>query len=446
MSVTAPAGFEAAGVACGIKPGGAADLALVAVALGPDGRRRAVPAAATFTANRAPAAPVQVSREHLAASGGRAAAVVLNSGNANAATGSQGRKDALSAAGEVARELAVSPQEVLVCSTGLIGIPMPAGVVEAGVALLVAGLAGDQEGAGRAARAIMTTDTRPKEVVVPGAGGAWHVGGMAKGAAMLAPDMATMLAVLTTDAEASPEDLASSLREAVSASFNELTVDGSCSTNDTVVVLASGASGRAPARSELASALAEACSDLASQMAADAEGGTRVARVVVTGAAQSQLFQCSLHGADPYWGRVVAELGAAGVEMDPDRVSVAYGGVVVCAGGVAVGHDAGAVAAHMSGPRVEVAADLGLGPGRAAVLTTDLSPGYIAENMRPSPGSAAGGARSWWSSTAAPPWRGRRPAWVGRGARRTWAFSPGTWCSWPRWACSRWSCTAAAPR
>ncbi|MGH9267834.1 MAG: bifunctional ornithine acetyltransferase/N-acetylglutamate synthase, partial [Acidimicrobiales bacterium] len=214
----------------------------------------------------------------------------------------------------------------------------------------------------------------------------------AKGAAMQAPQLATMLAVLTTDAAASPEVLAAALEEAVAGSFNALTVDGCTSTNDTVVVLASGRAGP-PAPGQLEGALAEACADLAAQMAADAEGATLVARLTVRGArspadarqaarkvAQSALVKCSLFGRDPYWGRVVSELGSSGAAFDPDRVSVAYGGTVVCRGGVAAGHDANKVRAHLRTATIELTADLGLGPYEATVLATDLGPGYIDEN------------------------------------------------------------------
>ncbi|MGH9075383.1 MAG: bifunctional glutamate N-acetyltransferase/amino-acid acetyltransferase ArgJ, partial [Acidimicrobiales bacterium] len=352
---------------------------------------------ATFTSNRAAAAPVVVSRGHLRATGGRAAAIVLNSGNANAATGAPGLEHAERTCSLVAAGLGVAAEEVLVASTGLIGIPLPSGAIESGVGPLVAALSRGARAGAAAARAIMTTDSRPKQVRIEGPG--WTVGGIAKGAAMLAPDMATMIAVLTTDAVVIPAELGRALRRAVSRSFNELSVDGCCSTNDTVVVLANGRSGRQAegGPGPFADALSAGCADLAEQMAADAEGRTVVARVTVTGAAsdaeaaratrqvaESQLVQCSLHGADPYWGRVVSELGAAGVAFELDRVSVAYGGVVVCRGGMAARHDPGAVAHHLGGERVEVTADLGLGAGAASILTTDLSPAYIAENMRTS--------------------------------------------------------------
>jgi glutamate N-acetyltransferase/amino-acid N-acetyltransferase len=392
VSVTAAGGFVAAGLACGIKGGGVPDLALVATA-----DHRPVPVAATFTTNRAPAAPVQVSRAHLAATGSGAAAVVLNSGNANAATGAAGRADAERTCGLVAAELGCEPGEVLVCSTGLIGIPLPMAPLRAGVAPLAAALSA--EGGEAAARAILTTDTVSKQCVVEGPG--FTVGGMAKGAAMLAPAMvgppsATMLAVLTTDAAAEPAQLRAALDAAVAASFDAISVDGACSTNDTVVLLASGAAGPVD-DAALAPAVAVACAELAEAMVLDAEGATKAVRVRVTGAAgaddarraarqvaQSQLCKCSWYGGDPYWGRIVSELGSSGAAFDPDLVGVAYGGVVVCAAGVAVAHDAGALAAVMAEPRIEVVADLGLGEGAAEVLTCDLTPGYIDENMRTS--------------------------------------------------------------
>jgi len=387
MGVTTAAGFVAAGVHCGIKDSGAPDLALVATE-----DAHAVTAAAVFTSNLATAAPVQVSRQHLDVSGRRAAAVVLNSGNANAATGESGRDDAERMCALVAGELGCRPDEVLVCSTGLIGIPLPMAVIEGGIPGLVGARAAD--GGADAAEAIRTTDTVRKEVVVEGNG--FTVGGMAKGAAMLAPNMATMLAVLTTDAAADADGLHTGLRAAVDNSFNALSVDGCTSTNDTVIVLASGRAGKVDS-GDLADALAEACTSLASQMAEDAEGATKVARVRVTGAAsndeakraarkvaESQLVKCSLFGADPYWGRIVSELGTAGVTFDPDRVEVAYGDVVVCAKGIPVAHDADAVRLHLQGRRIELRADLGLGTGEGTILTNDLTPAYIDENMRTS--------------------------------------------------------------
>jgi glutamate N-acetyltransferase/amino-acid N-acetyltransferase len=249
--------------------------------------------------------------------------------------------------------------------------------------------AGSDAGA-TAARAIMTTDTVPKEVVVAGPG--FTVGGMAKGAAMLAPNMATMLALCTTDAAVDAPTLQKALHEAVTSSFNAITVDGCTSTNDTVIVLASG-QGDAPTPHALTAALTEACTSLAEQMVADAEGGTKIAHVTVRGAvsdeaahvaarkvADSMLVQCSLFGEDPYWGRIVSELGSAGTPFDIDRVALAYGGTVVCAAGIAVPHDEAAVTAHMAGRHLQIDCDLGLGSGQAVVLGTDLGYGYIDEN------------------------------------------------------------------
>ena len=392
MSVTAAAGFVAGGTACGIKEGNVPDLALVATADG-----RAVPVAAVVTANRAKAAPVLTTLAHLAASQGRATAVVLNSGNANAATGTTGRQAAQDTCAAVANQLGCRTDEVLVCSTGLIGIPLDVDRILAAVPALATQLS--PEGGASAAEAIMTTDTRPKESLVEGAG--WYVGGMAKGAAMLSPQLtaphATMLAVLTTDAEVDHITLGSALTVAAARSFNTIDVDGATSTNDTVILMASGLAGPPASMEEWIAAVTAVCVDLAEQMVADAEGATKRARVTVTGAvtesdaakaaravARSQLVQCSLHGGDPYWGRVISELGASKAAFDPERVSISYGGVAVCAHGVAVEHDSQAVAAHMAGTEIDLRADLGLGSGEATVTTTDLSPAYIAENMRTS--------------------------------------------------------------
>ncbi len=385
MSVTGPAGFVAAGGAAGIKAAGAADVALVAT---DDGR--AVPAAGVFTSNLATAAPVQVSRAHLAARGGRCAGVVLTSGNANAATGTAGRQAAERLCALVGEGIGSAADEILVCQTGLIGVPFPIDVIAPSVPGIVGRRAASPEAAGAAARAIMTTDTVPKEVTVRADG--FSVGGMAKGAAMLAPNMATMLAVLTTDAAAEPSTLLESLRAAVGPSFNSLSVDGCTSTNDTVLVLASGQAGEVP-DGALAEALAEACSVLAAKMADDAEGATKVIHYRVTGArsdaeahraarkvADSLLVKCSLNGEDPYWGRVLSELGTAGVEFVPEFCSIAYGAVTVCASGEAAPHDPAAVTAHLAGRHLEVSCHLGLGDGAAVVLGTDLGYGYLDEN------------------------------------------------------------------
>jgi glutamate N-acetyltransferase/amino-acid N-acetyltransferase len=298
-------------------------------------------------------------------------------------------RDAMEMCALVAAELGVDRHHVLVCSTGLIGIPMPMEVISPAIPGLVAARTAD--GGAAAATAIMTTDTHAKQVVVQGDG--FTVGGMAKGAAMLSPKMATMLAVLTTDAEATPEQLKAALTHGVADSFNALDVDGCTSTNDTVLLLASGLAGEVDATA-LTRAVMAACADLAAQMAGDAEGATKVVRFTVVGAhsddeaatgarfvSRSQLVKCSWYGNDPYWGRIASDLGSCGIAFDQALVSIRYGGIEVCRGGVEIDHDRGAVAAHMAGRHLEVAADLGLGAGRGTILTNDLTHAYIDENM-----------------------------------------------------------------
>ncbi len=406
MSVTAAKGFVAAGAACGIKPSGLPDLAIVATA-----DRAPVAAAGVFTTNLVQAGPVRVTKLHLADH--RAAAVVLNSGNANAATGAQGRADALRMCELTANTLGIATDDVLVCSTGLIGIPMPMDPIESGIPDLVSRLAGGPAAGAAANDGILTTDTCRKEAVAtfalpdgPRGPDGLHatVGGMAKGAAMLSPAMATMLAVLTTDASVEPAALQAALATAVAVSFDHLDIDGSRSTNDTVLVLANGAAGgptitldSGAAFHAFTDALTAVCRQLAAQMARDAEGATKFVQVTVCGArssaeartaaravCRSQLVQCSLYGGDPYWGRVLSELGASGVHLDPEGVDIAYNGVTVCRDGIAATHDGAALAAAMAGSEIEIVADLRLGHGRATFLTTDLSPAYIAENMRTS--------------------------------------------------------------
>ncbi len=384
MSVTFPDGFAAAGGHVGIK---ARDADCAVVACTAD-----TPAAVAgvFTTNLAAAAPVQVSRAHLAATSGRARAVVLTSGNANAATGEAGRQGAESLCDAVAGPLGATRPEVLVAQTGLIGIPFDFASLAPAVRALAGSVGSTPDHGAAAADAILTTDTVRKTYAH--AHGGFGVGAMAKGAAMLAPHMATMLAVLTTDAACEPDVLAALLADAVGDSFNRLHVDGATSTNDTVLALASGQAGPTPP-AELGAALAAACSSLARQMADDAEGATRTATVTVRGArsdheahvaaravAGSLLVKCSLNGADPYWGRIVSELGSAGVAFDIDRVAVAYGGTVVCADGVGVAHDATALAAHLAGRHVEISCELGQGAGVGSVLCCDLGPGYLDEN------------------------------------------------------------------
>lgn len=395
MSVLAADGFEAAGVACGIKDRGQLDVTLVATA-----DRLPVVAAGVFTNNRVQAAPVQITRGHL--KNGRAAAVVLNSGNANAATGEAGRADVRRTCEVVAEELGCAPEDVLVCSTGLIGYPLPMANVETGVRRAARELGFGSESAQRAADAMLTTDTVRKVATATfevQTGVEATVGGMAKGAAMLSPAMATMLAVLTTDAKASESALREALRLAVQSSFNEMSVDGAQSTNDTVLVLASGRVGErkvtpgGPAFHGLVGALSEVCASLADQMVHDAEGGTKVARVVVRGArtkdeahlaaravANSQLVQCSLNGEDPYWGRVLSEMGASGARFDSEKVAIAYNDIVVCRDGIAAEHDVGALTIEMAKADLIIDCDLQSGPGRASVVFTDLSHAYVDEN------------------------------------------------------------------
>jgi glutamate N-acetyltransferase/amino-acid N-acetyltransferase len=354
-----------------------------------------------FTSNLVAAAPVQISRRHLA--DGRAAAVVLNSGNANAATGEPGRRDALRMCELTAHGLGVATHDVLVCQTGLIGIPMPMAPVEAGVPQLTQQLSADAAGGTAAADAILTTDTVRKETLQTASldGHTALVGGLAKGAAMLSPAMATMLAVLTTDAAVDPDALHVLLQRAVTNSFNALVVDACRSTNDTVLVLANGKAGNpvitgagGPAFHALGDALAAACADLARQMATDAEGATKLASITVRGArtpaeaqlaartvASSQLVQCSLYGKDPYWGRVISELGVSGAMFDPEQVDISYNGHVVCVDGIAYPHDEAAVALTMEGRDIDIVADLHNGNSEATVLFTDLTHAYVDENM-----------------------------------------------------------------
>jgi glutamate N-acetyltransferase/amino-acid N-acetyltransferase len=388
MSVVAAKGFLASGVAAGIKPDLVPDLALVVATHGP------VAAAATFTTNLAAAAPVQVSRAHLQETGGRVGAVILNSGCANAATGVQGLAAANETAAALASSLGLEATEVLVCSTGLIGPQLPLDALLGALPEAVRSLGEGVTDADRAARAIMTTDTKPKLVAIEADG--FTVGGMAKGAGMIAPNMATMLCVITTDAVVDPSELSIALREAVRGSFNALIVDGSTSTNDTVIALASGLRAT-PSREALTAALSAACSSLAEQMAADAEGTSKVATINVSGAASDEdaaraarnvagslLVKTSLFGSDPYWGRIISELGSSGASFDLTTVEVSYGDVLVFSGGEEIAHDRNALVSYLSNKSVEISCDLGLGSGTARVVTTDLGHSYIDENMRTS--------------------------------------------------------------
>jgi len=382
VSVTAPKGFKAAGVSAGIKAGGIPDLAVVVA-------NKAVPAAAVFTTNMAAAAPVRLSRKHLASSP-RARAVVLNSGCANAATGERGRAVAELTANRTAELLGCAPEDILVCSTGTIGTYLAPETVTAGVVDAMDVLGEDTAAGTAAARAIMTTDSVPKEVVVHAGG--FTVGGMAKGAGMIRPDMATMLVVLTTDAVVEVDVLDEALRIAVDHSFHALNVDGCPSTNDTVIALASGASGFTPEPEDLAAALTGAAVDLARRIAADAEGASRVVTLSVTGAlddaaarsigrsvADSVLVRSSFYGADPNWGRIIGALGEVDEEVDFSDVTIAFAGTTVARRGIGVAFDEDAVIEAMAGD-FGVAISVGVGPGTARVFTTDLTPDYVRFN------------------------------------------------------------------
>ena len=386
MSVTAAPGFVAAGCHAGIKRR-RHDLALLAT---DDGGPATC--AAVFTRNRFVAPPVELSRARLEENGGRVAAVIVNSGNANAGTGARGHADAAAMSAAAAGALGVAEANVLVCSTGIIGTPLPIAKILAATPKLAA--ARSVDGAGDAALAILTTDSRPKQAVVRGSG--FTIGGMAKGCGMIAPNMATMLAFLTTDADLPQDLLQSMLREAVDDTFNTLDVDGATSTNDTAMILANGRAG-APDRQEFAIALRRICEELTWQMALDAEGMTKIARVTVSGAAnqdearaagraivQNNLVKCSWYGGDPYWGRILAAAGSAPIRFETPRTKVAYGGVTVAEGGAEIDHDRGAVASHMAGREIDIALSLGVGDGSATMIGVDLGPGYIKENVKTS--------------------------------------------------------------
>ncbi|MGY1616439.1 bifunctional glutamate N-acetyltransferase/amino-acid acetyltransferase ArgJ [Geodermatophilus sp. SYSU D00691] len=378
MSVTAPQGFRAAGVAAGLKSSGDRDVALV-VNDGPDDA-----AAAVFTTNRFPAAPVQWSRQVL--SGGRLRAVVLNSGGANACTGPEGFQDTHATAEHVAAELGLGAIDVAVASTGLIGVRLPMVKLLAGVTDAVKALSAD--GGPDAARAIMTTDTVPKTTVQERDG--WTVGGMAKGAGMLAPSLATMLVVLTTDAVVDPDVLQRALEAATSVSVERVDSDGCLSTNDTVVVMANGAGGVTPSEEELTAALTAAAADLAMQLLADAEGSTKDIAITVRGAASVQdaltagracarnnLLKTALFGNDPNWGRVLAAIGTTDAAFEPDRVDVTINGVTVCRGG-AIGDPREGV--DLTGRAITIDVDLDAGTEQATIWTNDLSLAYVHEN------------------------------------------------------------------
>jgi len=390
VTVTHPKGFRAGGVAAGLKPAGNLDVALV-VNDGPD-----YTAAGVFTGNRVKAAPVLWSQQVL--KGGVVRAVVLNSGGANACTGSQGFRDTHATAEHTAtvlragpvgpRGLAqlIGPGDVAVCSTGLIGELLPMDKLLPGVTAAARALAAD--GGERAAEAIMTTDTVAKNAVVQRDG--WSVGGIAKGAGMLAPALATMLVVITTDASAANDVLDEALRAATRVTFDRIDADGCMSTNDTVLLLANGASDVQPTVEELTAAVTEVCHDLAQQLIADAEGATKHIAITVEGAAseadavevgrtvcRNNLVKTALFGNDPNWGRILAAVGTTSARFEPDRIDVAVNGVWVCKSGSAA-DDRSKV--DLSGRDVQITINLREGAMDATIWTTDLSHAYVHEN------------------------------------------------------------------
>ena len=372
-------GFVAAAVTAGIKPSGKPDMALV-VNTGPE-----FVAAGVFTRNRVVASPVKLTRKAVA--DGRLVAVVYNSGNANACNGAQGDADAAVVVQRVADAIGCEAADVAACSTGLIGEQLPLDLMLNAVDPLVAGLGNHADAA---AEAIMTTDTVRKTTLVTHAGG-WSLAGMGKGVGMMAPSLATMLVCLTTDASITPDMADAALRQATAVTFDRLDIDGSTSTNDTVLLLASGSSGITPTQQELDEVVREACADLARQMQVDAEGVTK--RVAVTPSASTtddmalnaartiardNLFQCAMFGSDPNWGRTLAAVGMADADMDPEKISVYFNNQAVCIDSCGA---PGARDVDLTGVDIDVVVDLGTGgPGQATIRTTDLSLGYVEFN------------------------------------------------------------------
>jgi glutamate N-acetyltransferase/amino-acid N-acetyltransferase len=378
MSVTAPLGFRAAGVVAGLKQSGDRDVAVVIN----DGPSRA--AAAVFTTNRVQAAPVKWTRQVV--SGGRVRAVVLNSGGANACTGPLGFQDTHATAERLAAAIDDSPGEIAVCSTGLIGERLPMDTLLPAVDAAIA--QADRGGGVHAADAIRTTDTIVKIAFRRRDG--YTIGGMAKGAGMLAPGLATMLCVLTTDADLTSGELDASLRSATAVTFDRLDTDGCMSTNDTVLLMASGAAAVKPDRKDFTRTLTEVCADLARQLQLDAEGASKMITIEVVGAsteadavtvgrsvARNNLLKCAIAGEDPNWGRVLSAVGTTDAVFDPDRLNVAINGVWVCRAGAA-GDERSKV--DLGGRDVTITVDLSAGPNAAVILTTDLTEAYVHEN------------------------------------------------------------------
>ena len=385
-------GFECAATACGLKKDSALDLALIWSA-------GSCPAAGVFTTNRVQAAPVLLDREALAASGGRVRGVIANAGCANAVTGERGLADARNMAARAAEAIGARGGEMLVLSTGVIGVFLDMEKLTSGIAALRTSAA--SRAPGDAARAILTTDTRPKLAGAAAAlpGGTVHVSGFAKGSGMIHPRMATMLGLLTTDARLEPARLDRALRAAVARSFNRISVDGDMSTNDTVLVMASGASGVAvddAGEPTFTAALSEACVSLARQIARDGEGATRLVELRVTGAASeseahrvadaiacSPLVKTAIHGGDPNWGRILAAAGYSGAPLEPDRVRLWFGegdAIQLLDRGLPRRFDRAHASALLREDPVVIRLDLGLGEAACVVWTCDLSAEYVSIN------------------------------------------------------------------
>ena len=384
--VCAPTGVRAAGGAAGLKPSGRPDLALVVA-------DQLSGAAATTTTNQVKAAPCVVTEEHVAA--GQARAVVVNAGSANACTGDVGLDHARATCAEVARLVGCEPGQVLPLSTGIIGVTLPIDTLLSGLPDVHGRLERSDAAASAAAEAICTTDTRTKQVAYEVADdtGSCRVGGMAKGAGMIEPAMATLLGVITTDAPLTGAVLRPMLRQAVARSFNRISVDACGSTNDTIVVLATGTAERPPGLAAVQAGIEAACADLARMVVEDGEGMSRVAEVTVSGArteddaaalaravCASALFRAAVHGADPNWGRVLAALGSSPVRFEPARVEVRFAGTTVCRFGAAASFDRDRLATRLDAPVVPVEVLLGQGDASATMLTADLTPQYVAEN------------------------------------------------------------------
>lgn len=388
--VTAAKGFVAAGVSAGLKKSGKPDLAVIAA-------ESAVPCAAVTTTNSVVAAPVLVTRQHLAS--GVCRAVVVNAGNANACTGAQGMADANAMADALATALSCPSEEIAVASTGVIGVPMPMPVVLGGIADVVERL--DAAGGDTAAAAIMTTDTFPKQcaVIVETAGRRYTVGGMAKGSGMIQPNMATMLAFVTTDAPLTSAACSAALSKAAGRTFNRITVDGDTSTNDMCLLMASGAGGGDPIAPDgdgfatVAAAIETVCGELARMVVRDGEGATKLISVTVRGAisepdaeaaafsvANSPLFKTAIFGGDANWGRVAQSIGKSSAEVDPDKLEIWLGGILTCSNGTQVPFDEATAAEALARDEVDVLVDLHLGDGEACVWTCDLTYEYVRIN------------------------------------------------------------------